>query len=92
MNQGIPRGAAIAIGDMLDNCAKIKSGQEVVILAHVDGLYGGDNLVDETAIAWIQTAVQHRGANPTVLWIDEPAKPHAWRLPPVVKAAMGACD
>lgn len=92
MNQGIPRGAAIAIDDMLDNCAKIKSGQEVLILAHVDGLYGGDNLVDETAISWIQTAVQHRGANPTVLWIDEPAKPHAWRLPPVVKAAMGACD
>jgi hypothetical protein len=92
VNQGIPRGAAIAIDDMLDNCAKIQSGQEILILAHVDGLYGGDNLVDETAISWIQTAVQHRGANPTVLWIDEPAKPHAWRLPPVVKAAMGACD
>ena len=92
VNRGIPRGAAIAIDDMLESCAKIKSGQEVVILAHVDGLYGGDNFVDETAIAWIQAAVQHRGANPTVLWIDEPAKPHAWRLPPVVKAAMGACD
>lgn len=92
VNQEIPKGAAGAIADMLDNCAKIKSGQEVVILAHVDGLYGGDNCVDETAISWIQAAVQHRGANPTVLWIDDPAKPHAWRLPPVVKAAMGACD
>ena len=89
---GITRGAAIAIDDMLDNCARIKAGQEAVILAHIDGLYGGDNLVDETAIAWIQAAVQHRGANASVLWIDEPAKVHAWRFPPVVKAAMGACD
>ncbi|MHB8091053.1 MAG: M29 family metallopeptidase [Syntrophales bacterium] len=89
---GITRGAAVAIDDMLDNCAKIKAGQEVVVLAHIDGLHGGDNLVDETAISWIQAAVQHRGANTSVLWIDEPAKPHAWRIPPVVKAAMGACD
>jgi hypothetical protein len=89
---GIPRGAAIAIDDMLDNCAKIRAGQEVVILSHIDGLYGGDNLVDETAVSWIQAAVQHRGANASLLWIDEPAKPHAWRLPPVVKAAMGASN
>lgn len=92
IQHGIPRGAAIAIDDLLDHCAKIQAGQEVVILANIDGLYGGDNLVDETAIAWIQAGVQHRGANASVLWIDEEAKPHAWRLPPVVKAAMGACD
>jgi hypothetical protein len=91
-HQGIPRGGAIAVDDLLDHCAKVTAGQEVVILAHVDGLYGGDNLVDETAVSWIQAAVQHRGANASVLWIDETAKVHAWRLPPVVKAAMGACD
>lgn len=90
--QGIPRGAAVAIGDMLDHCAHIQAGQEVLLLAQVDGLYGGDNVVDETAISWIQAAIQERGANPSVLWIDEPAKPHQWRLPPVVKAAMAACD
>ena len=45
--QGIPRGAALAIDDMLDNCALIRPGQEVLILAQIDGLYGGDNLVDE---------------------------------------------
>jgi hypothetical protein len=89
---GTPRGAAIAIDDMLDKCALIEAGQEVLILAHVDGLYGGDNLVDGEAISWIQSAVQHRGANPSVLWIDEPARPHAWRVPPVVKAAMMGCD
>ncbi len=89
---GIPKGATISINDMLENCAKVKPGQEVLILAHIDGLYGGDNLVDQDAIAWIQAAVQARGANASVLWIDEPAKPHAWRFPPVVKAAMSACD
>lgn len=90
--QGIPKGAAIAIDDLLDHCAKIEAGQEVLLLAQIDGLYGGDNLVDETAISWIQAAVQRRGANASVLWIDEQAKPHAWRLPPVVKAALTACD
>ena len=62
------------------------------MLAHIDGLYGGDNLVDQEAISWIQTAIRMRGANASVLWIDEPAKPHAWRFPPVVKAALAACD
>ena len=90
--QGIPKGAAIAISDLLDHCAKIQPGQEVLLLAHIDGLYGGDNLVDEEAISWIQAAVQSRGANASVLWIDEQAKPHAWRLPPVVKAAFAASD
>ena len=88
---GMTRGAAIAIDDMLDQCAQIKAGQEVLILAQIDGLYGGDNLVDKQVIGWIQAAVQHRGANASVLWIDEPAKAHAWRIPPVVKAALRAC-
>ena len=90
--QGIPKGAAFAISDLLDHCAKIQPGHEVLILAHIDGLYGGDNLVDETAISWIQASVQQRGANASVLWIDEEAVPHAWRFPPVVKAAITACD
>ena len=89
---GIPKAALISIGDMLDNCAKIKPGQEVLILAYIDGLYGGDNLVDEQAISWIQSAVQARGANASILWIDEPAVVHEWRFPPVVKAAMAGCD
>jgi hypothetical protein len=90
--EGIPRGASVAIDDMLDHCAQIKAGQEVLILAQMDGLYGGDNLVDSQAISWIQAAVQHRGANASVLWIDEPTKPHAWRVPPIVKAALKGCD
>jgi hypothetical protein len=90
--QGIPRGASIAIDDMLDKCAQIQEGQEVLILAQIDGLYGGDNLVDEQAVSWIQAAVQSRGANASVLWIDEPDRPHAWRVPPVVKAALSRSD
>jgi hypothetical protein len=89
---GIPAGAAIAINDLLDSCAQIQAGQEVLILACLDGLYGGDNLVDEDAIAWIQAGVQARGARASVLWIDEPAVAHAWRFPPVVKGAMLGCD
>ena len=47
IQSGIPKGAAVAINDLLDNCAKIQPDQEVVLLAHVDGLYGGDNFVDQ---------------------------------------------
>ncbi|MHB8763824.1 MAG: hypothetical protein ACYDA8_05740, partial [Deferrisomatales bacterium] len=88
----LPRAAGVAIGDLLDHCARIQPGQEVALLAHADGLHGGDNLVDAHCISWLAAAVQARGANATVVWIDEPARPHAWRLPPVVKAALTACD
>jgi hypothetical protein len=43
----IPADAAVAINDMLDCCAVVKPGQNVLILAAIDGLYGGRNLVDE---------------------------------------------
>jgi hypothetical protein len=89
---GMPRGVAIAIDDLLDHCAEIKPGQEVVLLAHIDGACGGDNLVDPQVISWLQAAIQHRGANASILWIDEPVKPHAWRIPPVYMAALKACD
>jgi len=88
----IPGPAAIAVADLLDECAGVKPGQEVLILAYSDGLRGGDNLVDEQAIAWIEAGVQERGASPSVLWADERATLHNWRFPPVVKAAMAASD
>jgi hypothetical protein len=90
--QGIPHNASIAISDLLDNCARIQPGQEVLILAQIDGLYGGDNMVDQEAVSWIQSAIHFRGANTSVLWIDEPAKMNEWRFPPIVKGAMSACD
>lgn len=89
---GRPFQAATAISDMLDNVAQLQPGQRVLILAHVDGLYGGPNLVDEQTIAWIQAAVQQRGAHATVVWLDEPFAPYHWRLPPVLKAALAGAD
>lgn len=38
---GITRGMASAINDLLYNCAEIREGDEVFLLSHVDGLYGG---------------------------------------------------
>ena len=88
----IPRQAATAINDMLENCAEVKPGQEVLIVSDVGGLHGGDNAVDELAVEWIESCVNLHGAHASVLWIDEPAKPHAWRVPPVLKGAMSGCD
>jgi len=92
LSTGITRGASMAIADLLDTCCEVKPGDEVVIASHVDGTQGGVNLVDEQAVAWIQEAVIARGANPTVLWFDEPDHPHHWRVPPVFLAAERACD
>ncbi len=77
----MPRQVAVAIGDLLDRCAEIRAGQQALILAASDGLAGGYNIVDEASIAWIQTAIQLRGAYPSVLWVDIPGGVHAWRVP-----------
>lgn len=102
-NAYIPPEAATAINDMLDCCAKLERDQHVLILAATDGLYGGQNLVDETVIAWIQAGVQSRRAHPTVMWVDMPArrsvmwpdiptKETAWKIPPIIKNAMKGAD
>ena len=99
----MPPQAAIAVNDLLDNCAQIQAGQHVLILAATDGLYGGWNIVDEQAISWIQAAVQQRGAHPSVLWVDMPVRrtviwpdiptrSTVWRVPPVVKNALKGAD
>ena len=85
---GIPKRALNSLIQMVDHDAQVQPGMEVIILAHIDGLYGSDNWVDEQAISWMQAVVQSRGANCSVLWIDEVMKAHEWRLPPVVKGAI----
>lgn len=50
----IPERAAIAVADLLDNCARVQRDQHVLLLCALDGLYGGKNLIDEQAVAWIQ--------------------------------------
>ena len=88
----MPRQVAVSVNELLDRCAGIKAGQEVLIVAAPDGLTGGYNVVDEACVAWIQAAVQQRGAHPAVLWVDILSKVHAWRVPPVVKAAVAGAN
>lgn len=90
-HQGMTAGIAAAIEDLLDY-ARVEKGHEVLLMAHIDGLYGSDNLVDEQAMDWIQSAIRRRGANAALMWVDAPDKPHAWKLPKMVAAAMKGCD
>ena len=46
----VPQAARIAIDDLLEHGAHMRSGQRVLLIAYLDGLYGGDNLVDRQAI------------------------------------------
>lgn len=92
MTFAIPKRALIALSDMLDICAEIQEGQKVLILAYRDGLYGGDNLIDQRVIEWIETFVKLRGAVPYVLWVDEESHVHNWQFPSVVRAAFEAAD
>lgn len=102
-SQGMPPQVAVAINDLMDNCAEVEAGQQVLILAATDGLHGGWNLVDEQTIAWVQAATQLRGAYPNVLWLDIPVRravlwpdiptrDNVWRVPPVLKAAVKGAD
>jgi len=61
----IPQRAALAISELLDNCARIRAGQHILLLAAVDGLHGGRNLVDEQAIAWITMLLNPNAGKPT---------------------------
>jgi hypothetical protein len=89
---GIPKAAMNSLVQLVDYNAQIKPGMEVFILAHIDGLYGSANYVDETAIGWTQSVIQSRGANCAIIWIDEIMKAHEWRMPPAVKGAITECD
>ena len=46
----VPTAASISIQDLLDHGAHLGSGQKVLLIAYLDGLFGGDNLVDRQAI------------------------------------------
>jgi hypothetical protein len=84
----VPHAAQTAINDLLEHGAHMRSGQRVLLIAYLDGLYGGDNLVDRQAIGWIQRAVEDRGNTVEVLWVDQPARPNEWKFPDEVRAAM----
>ena len=90
----IPVGATIAINDLLDHGTggHLKKGAKVLILAYIDGLYGGDNLVDRDAIHWIEQAVRQRGAIPEIFWINEQPRFGEWTFPKVVQDAFARND
>ncbi|MDX1483027.1 MAG: hypothetical protein R3229_00990 [Alphaproteobacteria bacterium] len=99
----IPDKAATAVNDLLDNCACIQAGQNVLILAANDGLNGGANIVDQATVGWIADGVRKRGADAKVMWVDMPDRPQliwpdiatretVWRIPGDVKAAMKEAD
>ena len=74
------------------HAARSKPDQRVPILAYLDGLCGGDHLVDRDAIHWMQRAVEAHSAKPIVLWVDLPAVAHHWQFPAEVRKAMDDCD
>ena len=62
----IPTQAAVAVADLVDNCAKVKPGMNVLIVGANDGLHGGVNIVDRETVAWVHAAIVERGADATV--------------------------
>jgi hypothetical protein len=88
----IPNAALTSIADLLDRTLYVKAGHKVLVVAYLDGLYGGDNLVDRDAIHWIAQELESRGAIPEVLWVDAPAHMHAWEFPDAVREAMARND
>lgn len=88
----IPRAALTSIADLLDYTLRVRAGLKVLLVAYLDGLYGGDNLVDRNAIHWIAQQLELRGAIPEVLWVDAPARMHTWEFPEVIRAAMDRND
>jgi hypothetical protein len=88
----IPKAALSSIADLLDATLNVRAGHKVLLVAYLDGLYGGDNLVDRDAIHWIAQELESRGAIPEVLWVDVPARMHAWEFPDVVREAMERND
>lgn len=89
---GIPKAAINSLVQLVDHNAQVQPGQEVIVGAHIDGAYGSANLVDPTAVAWVHAMVQSRGANCSILWIDEIMKKHKWRVPPILKGAIANAD
>ncbi len=88
----IPAAARIALTDLIDHGAHLHSGQKVLLVAYLDGLYGGDNLVDRQAMLWLQRSIEERGNKVEVLWVDEITRVNEWKFPTYVRAAMDRAD
>ena len=58
------------VNDMLVNCGRVEAGQKVLIVAALDGLAGGHNIVDRETVELIFNGAQRLQAEPCVLWMD----------------------
>jgi len=87
----IPKAAMVAIDDLMDSCG-VAPGKRVLLVADIQGLFAGDSAVDADAIGWLEIAACSRGADVSVLWMDEKFHPEGWQVPPALKAAMLGAD
>lgn len=58
------------VNDMLDKCGHIQAGHNVLIVAAMDGLAGGHNIVDREVVDLIFNGALRLKAKPSVLWLD----------------------
>jgi len=87
----VPTGAAIAVADLLDECANVEAGQEVLIVAYTDGLRGGDKS-GRRAGGRVDPGGCGSGGLTRRCVGGRRRDGHKWRFPPVVKSAMAASD
>lgn len=88
----VPLSAQIALDDLLTQAAHLQRGQKVLVVACLDGLHGGDNLVDAQTIEWLCNAIHDRGASSEVLWLNEISSFGQWKFSDELREAMGRCD
>jgi hypothetical protein len=92
----IPKQAAIAVGDLVDNCAKVKPGMNV-LLVYNDGVYGGVNIVDWRFWLHWRSAESADATGFAISrigrwFIGAMADPGAWHFSPIVAGAMKSAD
>ena len=77
---------------MLDDCVELEPGEEVLIVADINGLHGGDSLVDQEAISWIQSGVQATRRQRLGPVDRRETRGRCLADPQVATAAMAGCD
>ena len=82
------------VNDMLVNCGHVQAGQNVLIVAALDGLAGGHNIVDRETVDLIFNGAQRLKARPSVLWLDMTQDYAADKIsvPPILEHAIKGTD
>jgi len=81
------------VDDMLINCGHVEAGQKVLIVAALDGLAGGHNIVDRETVELIFNGAQRIRAFPAVLWMDMTQSNPQWNgVPSILENALKGTD